>query len=89
MLQLLTLRPILAAAKKPEPPKLKTWTVYKVAGKFIQLGTVEAPNKRSAIERGAKEFKVDAWRLSRTPALQVTRPKDRGRARPPVGAALG
>jgi hypothetical protein len=50
-------------AKKPEPPALKTWTIYKVADKVVWLGTVEASNRRIAIEKGAEEFKVDAWRL--------------------------
>jgi hypothetical protein len=50
-------------AKKPEPPALKTWTIYKVAAKVVWLGTVEAPNRRIAIEKGAEEFEVDAWRL--------------------------
>ena len=50
-------------ARKPAPPKLKTWTIYKVAAKTIWLGTVEALNKRSAIAKGAQEFKTEAWRL--------------------------
>ena len=48
---------------KPEPPKPKNWTIYKVAAKAIWLGTVEAPDKKAAIEAGVKEFKTDAWRL--------------------------
>ena len=44
-------------AKKPEPPALKTWNIYKVAAKVVWLGTVEAPNRRIAIEKGAEEFK--------------------------------
>ena len=50
-------------AKKTEPPALKTWTIYKVAAKVIWLGTVEAPDKRSAIKKAAQEFKTEAWRL--------------------------
>jgi hypothetical protein len=46
-------------AKKPEPPKPTTWTVYKIAAKRMGLGTVEAP----AIEKAAAEFKVPANRL--------------------------
>jgi hypothetical protein len=51
--------------RKPEQPK--TWTIYKVAAKAILLGTVEAPNKRAAIEKAAEEFKADAWRLYAVP----------------------
>jgi hypothetical protein len=50
-------------AKKPEPPKPTSWDVYKIAEKAVWLGTVEAPDKQSAIEKAAVEFKVDAWRL--------------------------
>ncbi len=50
-----------------KPEQLKSWTIYKVAAKAIWLGTVEAPDKRTAIEKGAKEFKMDAWRLYAVP----------------------
>jgi hypothetical protein len=51
-------------AKKPElPPELTAWSVYKVAKKAMWLGTVEAPDKQTAIEKAAAEFKVDALRL--------------------------
>jgi hypothetical protein len=50
-------------ARKPEPPKPTSWTVYKLAAKAIRLGTVEAPDEATAIERGAAEFKVPASRL--------------------------
>jgi hypothetical protein len=50
-------------AKKPEPPLRSSWNIYKVAKKAIWLGIVEAPDKQAAIEKGAKEFKTDAWRL--------------------------
>jgi hypothetical protein len=46
-----------------EPPKPKTWTIYKVAAEAILLGTVEAPDKRAAIKKAAEEFKTEAWRL--------------------------
>jgi hypothetical protein len=46
--------------RKPEPPKPKTWTIYKVAAEAILLGTVEAP----AIKKAAEEFKTEAWRLN-------------------------
>jgi hypothetical protein len=55
-------------ARKPEPPPLSTWNVFRVAHKAILLGTVEARDKKAAIEAGAKEFKTDAWRLYAVPA---------------------
>jgi hypothetical protein len=51
------------ACKKPEPPKTTIWDVYKIAEKAVWLGAVEAPDKQSAIEKAAVEFKVVAWRL--------------------------
>ena len=50
-------------AKKPEPPKPATWTIYKLAAKAERLGIVEAPDEAAAIEKGAAEFKVPANRL--------------------------
>jgi hypothetical protein len=51
-------------AKKPEAPKLTNWEIYKVAAKKpMWLGTVEAPDQRTAVENGAQEFKTEAWRL--------------------------
>jgi hypothetical protein len=50
-------------AKKPEPPPLSTWDVYKVAAKSVWLGTVEARDKAAAVEKAAQEFKTEAWRL--------------------------
>ena len=50
-------------AKKPEPPKLTSWAIYKVAAKLRPLGTVEAPDKQAAIEEAAKEFETEASRL--------------------------
>jgi hypothetical protein len=48
-------------AKKPESPKLTSWDIYKIA--TIWLGTVEAPDKQSAVEKAAHEFKTEVWRL--------------------------
>jgi hypothetical protein len=63
-LNLLTLRPILAImARKPEPPPLSTWDVFKIAKKSTSLGSVEAPDKNAAIEKAAQEFKTEVWRL--------------------------
>jgi hypothetical protein len=54
-------------AKQPTTPRQpKTWTIYKVADYGFGtrwLGTIEAPDKQIAIDKGAHEFKVDAWRL--------------------------
>ena len=50
-------------AKKPEPPKPTTWTIYKIAAKAVRLGTVEAADEATAIEKAAAEFKVPATRL--------------------------
>lgn len=55
-------------AKKPEPPQPTSWAIYKIAAKAMWLGTVEAPDAATAIEKAAAEFKVDTWRL-----LAVTR----------------
>jgi hypothetical protein len=57
-------RSILAGmAKKPEPPKPTTWTIYKIAAKAVRLGTVEAADEATAIKKAAAESKVLATRL--------------------------
>jgi hypothetical protein len=38
-------------AKKPEPPKPTSWSIYKIAAKALRLGAVEA----TAIEKAAAE----------------------------------
>ncbi len=50
-------------AEKPEPAPLSSWNIYKVAKKPVWLGTVEAPDASTAIEKAAAQFKVDTWRL--------------------------
>ena len=50
-------------AKKPEPPQLSTWDIFKIAKKSVWLGSVEASDKAAAIEKAAQEFKTEAWRL--------------------------
>ena len=47
-------------AKKTEPPKPTTWTVYKLGAKQIRLGTVEAVDEREAIQKAAEGFKQPA-----------------------------
>jgi len=57
--------PILAAiAKKLEPPQQPiTWTIYKVAAKQIWVGTVDASDEATAIEKAAAEFKIPTTKL--------------------------
>jgi membrane-bound lytic murein transglycosylase B len=50
-------------AKKPDPPKPASWNIYKIAAKAVRLGTVEAADEATAIEKAAAEFKVPANRL--------------------------
>jgi hypothetical protein len=52
--------------KKSERPQPTSWNIYNVAKKGIWLGTVEAPDKQTAIETGAQEFKTEARRLYAT-----------------------
>jgi hypothetical protein len=47
-------------AKEPEPPKPIRWSIYKIAAKAVRLGTVEAPDAATAIERVAEQFKTTA-----------------------------
>ena len=51
-------------AEEPEPPpKPIRSSVYKIAAKAVRLGTVEAPDVATAIEKTAAEFRVPANRL--------------------------
>ena len=50
-------------AKKPEPPKLVTWDVYRTASEPKIVGSVQAADVDEAVLKAAQEFKVDAWRL--------------------------
>jgi hypothetical protein len=50
-------------ARKPEPPKPTTWTVYKIAANQIRLGTVEAVDEGEATQKAAEEFKQPATKL--------------------------
>jgi hypothetical protein len=49
--------------RKSKRPPPSSWDIYQVAKKGILLGTVEAPHKATAIEKGARKFKTEAWRL--------------------------
>jgi hypothetical protein len=53
-------------AKKPEPPPLSTFDVYKLAKKAVWLATIEATDEHDAIEKVAKERNVPANRLIAT-----------------------
>lgn len=50
-------------AHKPEPPQILRWSIYKIAARQTWLGEVEAADEREAIEKAAKEFRIDAHRL--------------------------
>jgi len=52
-----------AMAKKPEPPTAVTWDVYRAAHKPKIVGSVQAADADEAVQKAAREFKVDAWRL--------------------------
>jgi 1,2-phenylacetyl-CoA epoxidase PaaB subunit len=49
--------------RKPEPPPLLSFDVYKIASKAVWLGSVQAPDNAMAIEKAAEEFRIDARRL--------------------------
>jgi hypothetical protein len=53
--------------KRPSPsqeePPQTTWTIYKFASRLQWLGTVQATDKREALEKAAHEFKVDPAKL--------------------------
>jgi hypothetical protein len=44
-------------AKKPKPTTPISWDVYRVAKKSVRLGSVQAPDRNAAIEKGAQKFK--------------------------------
>ncbi len=47
---------------QPEPPQT-TWTIYKFTSRLQWLGTVQATDKREAIEKTTKEFRLDPTKL--------------------------
>jgi hypothetical protein len=51
-------------AKKREPTKPPTWTIYRIAAEQLRLGTADALT--AAIEKAAAKFKVRATKLTRT-----------------------
>ena len=53
--------------KSYEPSEPINWNVYKAVRKAVRLGTVEALDNGTAIEKAAKEFKTTTWRLYAVP----------------------
>jgi len=47
---------------QPEPPQT-TWIIYNLAQASNGSGTVQATDKRDAIEKAAKEFRLDPAKL--------------------------
>jgi hypothetical protein len=43
--------------------KATSWTIYKIAAKAVRLGTVEAADEATAMEKAVAELKVPANRL--------------------------
>ena len=43
---------------RPEPLQPVTWNIYKIASKGVWLGTVEAPDEATAMEKAAAVYKV-------------------------------
>jgi hypothetical protein len=66
-------------AKKPEPPKPTTWSIYKISSKGVWLGEVEASDEAAAIEKAAAKFKVLANRLMALRAPPPPEPPDAAR----------
>ena len=52
--------------RKPDPPPLSSFDVFKLAKKAVWVATVEATDEHDAIERVAKERNVPANRLIAT-----------------------
>jgi hypothetical protein len=52
--------------RKPDPPPLSTFDVFKIAAKAVWLATVEATDEHDAIERVASERNLPANTLMAT-----------------------
>ena len=52
--------------RKPDPPSLSSFDVFKLAKKAVWLATIEATDERDAIEKVAKERNIPAYRLIAT-----------------------
>jgi hypothetical protein len=62
-------------AKKPEPPKPTTWNIYKFASKAVWLGTVEAPDEATAMEKAAAEFQGACQQIDGAEAMTAAKAK--------------
>ncbi len=49
--------------KKPGPPEPVRWEIFKIAKNSVWVGSVEAHDEATAIQKAAEEFKIDARRL--------------------------
>jgi hypothetical protein len=49
--------------RRPNRRRYRLGIYSKIAKKSVWLGSVEALDKQAAIEKGAQEFKTEAWRL--------------------------
>jgi hypothetical protein len=58
-------------AKKPEPPKPTSWTIYKIASKAVWLEEVGAPDEAPAIEKAAA---IHGMRVKQRAAGGIGRP---------------
>ncbi len=59
--------PILAGMpRKPEPPPLSSFDVFKLAKKAVWLATIEATDEHDAIKKVAEERNIPAYRLIAT-----------------------
>ena len=52
--------------RKPDPPSLSSFDVFKIAAKAVWLATVEATDEHDAIERVASERNLPANKLMAT-----------------------
>jgi len=49
--------------KNPESPAPVRWEIFKIAKKSVWVGSVEAHDAATAVQKAAEEFKIDARRL--------------------------
>jgi hypothetical protein len=52
--------------RKPEPPPLSSFDVFKLASKAVWLATVEATDELDAIKKVSKKRRIRAYRLIAT-----------------------
>jgi len=49
--------------KSPEPPAPVRWEIFKIAKKSVWVGSIEAHDEATAIQKAVEKFKIDARRL--------------------------